>query len=321
MTTIKQAAESYLANVAGSQAAKTAENYRYDLLGKKTGFFALLAPALKLTAPVSTLTEEHAVQYMQELLNRKYSPATRQRRASAIREFYQFLEAHRWTTATKGRLNSMLKAAKLISPVDVEIVFDVEAIEKVLQYAEALEPQDLAQARDRAFVITLAETGLRVHEACKMRLKDVHLDEEIATVVGKGKKQASVRFADRSLRAIRAYLTLRVGLDSAMPGRAGELPLFSRHDKQAAGRVLPFSPQTGQEIVHHMTMDALGADYDPNLTCHKFRHYFVTRVWNVTGDLKLAQEMGRHKNINVTERYTHLADGKLDRARDLVFNQ
>jgi integrase/recombinase XerC len=320
MTTIQQAAESFLQNVAGSQAAKTAENYRYDLLGG-TGFFALLAPALKLSAPVSSLTEEHAIQYMQELLDRKYSPATRQRRASAIREFYQFLEAHRWTTATKGRLNSMLKAAKLLSPADVEIVFDVDAIEKVLQYAEVMDPKNLTAARDRAFVLTLADTGLRVHEACKMRLKDVRMDEEKATVVGKGKKQASVRFTDRSLRAIKAYLTLRTGLDSAMPGRAGDLPLFSRHDKQAAGRVLPFTPTTGQSIVHDMTLAALGADYDPTLTCHKFRHYFVTRVLGVTQNLKMAQEMARHKNINVTQRYAHLADDELDRARDLVFNQ
>jgi len=46
----------------------------------------------------------------------------------------------------------------------------------------------------------------------------------------------------------------------------------------------------------------------------------VTTVLRGTGgNLKLAQELARHKNIAVTQRYAHLADDELDRGYFQVF--
>ena len=46
--------------------------------------------------------------------------------------------------------------------------FDREAIEKVISYCEAL-GGNLIALRDRAIVLTLADTGLRLSEACSLR--------------------------------------------------------------------------------------------------------------------------------------------------------
>jgi site-specific recombinase XerD len=54
---------------------------------------------------------------------------------------------------------------------------------------------------------------------------------------------------------------------------------------------------------------------------HSFRHYFVTTVLRGTGNLKIAQELARHKNIQVTQRYTHLSDDELDKAYYDVFER
>jgi site-specific recombinase XerC len=45
----------------------------------------------------------------------------------------------------------------------------------------------------------------------------------------------------------------------------------------------------------------------------------VTRVLTSTGNLKLAQNLARHKNIAVTQRYAHLSDDELDRGYWEVF--
>ena len=50
-----------------------------------------------------------------------------------------------------------------------------------------------------------------------------------------------------------------------------------------------------------------------------FRHYFVTRVLAATGNLKLAQNLARHQNIAVTQRYAHLSDDELDKGYWEVF--
>ncbi len=55
---------------------------------------------------------------------------------------------------------------------------------------------------------------------------------------------------------------------------------------------------------------------------HSFRHYFVTTVlMGSGGNIKLAQELARHKAISVTQRYAHLSDDELDRGYHEIFNQ
>jgi integrase/recombinase XerC len=63
----------------------------------------------------------------------------------------------------------------------------------------------------------------------------------------------------------------------------------------------------------------LGKEAVGTITPHSFRHYFVTRVLQVSGNLKLAQELARHKNITVTQRYAHLSNDELDKGYFEVF--
>jgi integrase len=97
------------------------------------------------------------------------------------------------------------------------------------------------------------------------------------------------------------------------------LPLFARHDKGAGKKVKPMTPTTGRNIVKERVEQFLGEEMVGKVTPHSFRHYFVTTVLRGTGNLKIAQELARHKNIQVTQRYTHLSDDELDKAYYEVF--
>ena len=65
----------------------------------------------------------------------------------------------------------------------------------------------------------------------------------------------------------------------------------------------------------------LGKDKVGTITPHSFRHYFVTSILRGTGNLRYAQELARHKNIAVTQRYTHLTNDELDKAYYEVFEK
>jgi site-specific recombinase XerD len=70
-----------------------------------------------------------------------------------------------------------------------------------LDYSNFESPEEkLRYLRDRAFLITLADTGLRVHEACGLRRGDIDWNEGKALVIGKGNRQAVVRFSNRSMQ-------------------------------------------------------------------------------------------------------------------------
>jgi len=68
------------------------------------------------------------------------------------------------------------------------------------------EKERLRALRDRAFIITLADTGLRVHEICELRRGDVDWNAGRAIIIGKGNKEAVIRFSARSMRALKDYL-------------------------------------------------------------------------------------------------------------------
>jgi integrase len=206
--------------------------------------------------------------------------------------------------------------------------FPFEDIQKIIEYLENLQISNsddkrdyLRTLRDKAFLITLADTGLRVHEACALRRGDLDWNEGKALVIGKGNRQAVVRFSRRAQRAIKTYTQARGTLDGKSGRPLTSLPLFARHDKGAGDKVKPITPTTGRNIVADWVKRILGDEAVGTITPHSFRHFFVTRVLVSTNNLKLAQNLARHKNIAVTQRYAHLSDDELDRGYWEVFEE
>ena len=181
--------------------------------------------------------------------------------------------------------------------------------------------EKLRNLRDRSFLVTLADTGLRVHEACNLRRGDIDWNEGKAVILGKGDQQALVRFSKRSMMALRDYLSSRgVRLTVHRANHMTSLPLFARHDKGAGKKIKPITTTTGRNIVAQRAAEALGPEAVGTVTPHSFRHYFVTAVLHgSSGNLKLAQELARHKNISVTQRYAHLSDSELDQGYWEIF--
>ncbi len=154
-----------------------------------------------------------------------------------------------------------------------------------------------------------------------MRRGDIDWNEGRAIIIGKGNRQAVVRFSTRSMDALKLYLARRAELDGASGRPLHALPLFARHDKGAGRKIKPITTTTGRNIVAERVSEALGPEAVGTITPHSFRHYFVTVVLRASGNLKLAQELARHKNIAVTQRYAHLSDDELDRGYYDIFEK
>ncbi len=279
--------------------------------------------------PDSTPTEELSEQAVTWLIAyvKDLSPASERLYVQAAAGFYQFLAAEGLADVNLPKLQLLIRQRARKPGIRLP-QFPTDDIARLLKYVEepsfAQQPDEterLRALRDRAFLLTLADTGLRVHEACKLRRGDVDMNEGQALVIGKGDKQAVVRFSVRSLRAIRDYLGARGPLDGTSGKPLGALPLFARHDKGAGKKIKSITATTGRNIVHERVTQALGETASGRITPHSLRHYFVTTVLRASGNLKLAQEMARHTSMQVTQRYAHLSNDELDKAYDEIFNQ
>jgi site-specific recombinase XerD len=312
----------YLDSVRLSRSANTARTYKHAM--------ALFADTLEAhhLSPAETTPEnlpEDAVVWLANRL-KDSAPSTEQLYLTAVKGFYEYLAAENLGLVNLPRVRLLIKQRSRRPGLRLP-QFPRVSIEDVLAFVNNITlPDDtpagerLRLLRDRAFMITLADTGLRVHEACNLRRGDLDWNEGRAVIIGKGNKQAVVRFSNRSMGALREYLAARANLDGISGRPLGSLPLFARHDKGAGKKIKPMGTKTGWNIVSERVKTALGDDWDGRITPHSFRHYFVTMVLQGSGNLKLAQELARHASIAVTQRYAHLSDDELDQGYDETFN-
>ena len=254
-----------------------------------------------------------------------YSAASEQLYITAVKGYFEFIVAENLSKINLSKISLLIKQ-RTRKPGKRLPQFPADDIIKIITTLEnrkfadiSNEKNKLRALRNKSFIITLADTGLRVHEACNLRRGEMDWREGRALVIGKGNRQAVVRFSTRALDALKTYLHARMPLDGNSGRQLGSLPLFARHDKGAGKKVLSITPTTGRNIVTEIVREVLGEEAVGTITPHSFRHYFVTKVLQVSGNLKLAQNLARHKNIEVTQRYAHLSNDELDKGYWQVF--
>lgn len=235
------------------------------------------------------------------------SSSTRSVMRSAVMGFYEFCEAG--DLAKRERLNRHYARKERPGMVN----FDREAIEKIISYCETL-TDGLMELRDRAFVLTKADSGFRISELCALKRGDIDWREERVAIRGKGDKPAVVRLSKRSIKALQDYLHARQDLDAKTGKQPASLPLFAQH-----GNVSTLKPMSidGMRKAVKQRMKEAGA----TVRLHDFRHYFVTMVVMATGNLKKAQDLARHESHSTTSRYAHFADSELDETYETIFNR
>lgn len=319
--TIQDAIDRYLLQIKRSKSRHTLTAYSRGL--------AAFAECLAGSRPPIDLGEtdigELSPLWLETFLNQlqRQSVSTEHLYTTAVAGFYRYVAAQEWAEVNLSTLDFELSQRR--NQGQRLHIFPETDLEKLLDYMQQAVTQPtksltekLTIYRDTALLITLADTGLRVSEACGLRKGDLDWDRQRAVVIGKGDKQAIVRFSGRALRHLHDYLRLRSELDQKQ-GRQNVLPLFARHDKRAGKRVLPISTRTAENIVSQYVVQALGEEARGTITPHTFRHYFVTRAAR-QHDILLAQHLARHESINTTSGYTHLTDSEIDEAYAAVFD-
>lgn len=321
---LKNAIQDYIKTVELSRSAHTARTYKNAM---QRFAESLQQHGYDIDQDSPADIKEDSIAYFANDL-KVNSASTEQLYIIAVKGFFEYLTAEYLTSINLPKLKMLIRQ-RTRRPGKRLPQFPADAISKLIDlmfnkdisstYSDMKD--QLRELRDRAFIVTLADTGLRVHEACNLKRGDIDWGEGHAQIIGKGDKEAIVRFSRRSHQAIQTYLRLRASLDGATGKPLASLPLFARHDKGSGKKIKPITPTTGRNIVTDAVQRTLGEDMVGKITPHSFRHYFVTRILISTGNLKLAQSLARHQNIAVTQRYAHLSDEELDKGYWNVFEE
>lgn len=257
---------------------------------------------------------EAYVSFLQAIM--ELNPNTRRSKIAAVMDFYKFMIDE---GGLQINLVSLQRANRRYSGRQSSlIVFDEEAIRVLLNYVENLSG-DLQTLRDRAFILTLADTGLRIAESLALLRGDIIWKTKSNIIKGKGDKMGKIRYSDRCINAIQRYLKARAKLDGKTGIPLNDLPLFARHDKKAGQKILPIQAH-GMESAFQVMCQAAGLQ-PGQITPHKLRHWFVTNALRKNnGNLRLVQELARHTTIDQTGRYAHLADEEVQAGYERAVN-
>ena len=152
--------------------------------------------------------------------------------------------------------------------------------------------------RNRALVALLADSGLRISEALRLRIENVSFATRTLDIRGgKGGKDGVGFFGAEAAQMLRAWLGIR---REAMP----EDYLFI----DRTGRSL-----TGNHAVHILHRLSNRAGLARRFGPHALRHYAATSILKQTGDLELVRQVLRHESLAMALTYAHIAKPEISR--------
>jgi len=228
--------------------------------------------------------------------------------ADEVRAFLLHLVTERKRSRSTLRIAraavKFLYAVTLHRPVEVDWI-PVPRYEKRLpEVLSGTEVAALLEAVRKLTYRTLLETmyagGLRIAEACALRVQDVDAKRGVLRVRGKGKRERVTILSPRLLEHLREYWS------EARPGR-GEDWLFPGRNRQ---RFL--SPDSVRKVFHQA---ANQAGLQRKVAPHVLRHSFATHLIELGVDVTVVQALLGHASLVTTEKYVHVSTEQLLRTR------
>lgn len=225
--------------------------------------------------------------FLASLHDEQIQPRSQARMLSGIRAFYRYL-------VLDGRIEAdptlLLESPKI--GMKLPEVLSVEEIDMLIA---AIDLSKREGQRNRAIIETMYSCGLRVSEACNLKLSDLYLREGFIKVEGKGSKQRLVPISERAIAEIMDYMTDRAEID-IKPGHEDYL-FVSAHFKKKMSRITMF---------HIIKELAEQAGIKKTISPHTLRHSFATHLLEGGANLRVIQSMLGHEDIGTTEIYTHI---------------
>lgn len=240
---------------------------------------------------VGVVTSDDIVAFLKQQQEMNISTRSRARELAALRQFFGYLR-------DEGRVK--VNPADKVEPPEIRRTLpDYLTVEEIRSLFTVFDENDPYEIRDRAIFEMMYSSGLRISEACAMKMSDVDLENLMIAVRGKGGRERLIPFGEQSKQVIDDYLTN--SREVILKDRDSEYLFISKKgeslNRKSVWRLLKkYISRTG---------------ITKTVTPHTFRHSFATHLIENNADLRSVQELLGHLDIATTQIYTHMAASQL----------
>lgn len=216
---------------------------------------------------------------------------------SGLRAFGDYLVRKKMWTENLALMLDKPKANR-----NLPKVLSVEQVDSLLSSIDTSTPLG---KRDDALFELIYSCGLRISEACTLLISNVHMQEGLILVHGKGDKERLVPFGEVAHKKLETYLNeVRPNLTK---GR-NVAEVFVNYKGEPISRKGVWK--------RFQNLEALSG---VKSKVHTLRHSFATHLLSGGADLRSVQELLGHSDLSTTTIYTHVTDEQLENAHKKYF--
>ena len=256
-------------------------SYTYDIQGFKD-YIETYNPQLTITNCQKADTQAYIYHLAKNINARSQS-----RQISGLKSFFNFLIFEGYREDSPMDLIDSPKIGRKLP--------EVLGIKEIDQLLGAIDLSHAQGYRNLTILETLYGSGLRVSELINLKISDLHFDENLLLITGKGNKQRLVPLGGVCKQKLKVYLE-EVRIHVPVKKEYQDIVFLNQH-----GRRL-----TRAMIFTIVRQTAANAGMEKKISPHTFRHSFATHLLENGADLRSIQLMMGHENITTTEVYMHL---------------
>lgn len=226
----------------------------------------------------------HIRDWMVTLRQEKQSPASINRKLSALKSFYKYLLREKQVNKnpTDG-ITSLKKPQKL------PVFFRENEIDAAIGSHPA-EENDFTEARKHIILEILYQTGIRRAELLGIKNSDFNFFSLTLRVTGKGNKERVIPISKELKEKIQSYLILKEEY-------IGNTSYFIVTDK---------GEQAYPNFIYRIVKESMGqVSTQDKRSPHVMRHSFASSLLNNGADINAVKELLGHANLSATQIYTH----------------
>lgn len=216
------------------------------------------------------------------LVDLKISNRTINRKISALKSFYKFLQK-----IEKIEVNPLANHKALKVKKKIQIPFNTQEIQEVLN---SFNKNDFITIRNKLIVELFYSTGIRRIELINIKEKNISVSNKTIKVLGKRNKERYIPLLDSTVLALEEYLKVKkefsVGIEEL------------------------FITEKGNKIYETLVYRIINSYFSEvsskeKKSPHILRHSFATHLLNQGADLNSVKELLGHSSLASTQVYIH----------------